>query len=112
MYSELRAKLNRQIQVYMEKKPYAESSEVTSLLKTVNNMLSGDPVSCQTFAFFQIKKFKCGQDVTKHMGCNGRPSISKTRQYQIKKLTLNNGNCSTREVDQRVGVTHMTVLKY
>ena len=114
MDSELRAKLKRQIQAYMEKKPCAELSEVTSWLKNDNNLLSGVQVNVKTiksFTFYQIKKFKCGQDVTKHMGGNGRPTISKAKQYQIKKLTLNKDNRSTREVGQRVGVSHMTVQR-
>ena len=69
MDSELRFKLERQIQAYMEKKLYAELSEVTSWLKNYNNLLSGVPVSTKTinsFTFYQIKKFKWDQDVTKH----------------------------------------------
>ena len=62
MDSELRAKLKRQIQAYMEKKPCAELSEVTSWLKNDNNLLSGVHVNSKTiksFTFYQIKKFKC-----------------------------------------------------
>ena len=93
MDSELRAKLKRQIQAYMEKKSCAELSEVTSWLKNDNDLLSGVQVNSKTNK------------------SNGRPTISKAKQYQIKKLTLNKDNRSTREVGQRVGVSHMTVQR-
>ena len=68
----------------MEKKPCAELSEVTSWLENDNNLLSGVQVNSKTiksFTFYQIKKFKCGQDDTKHMGGNNRPTIPQAKQY-------------------------------
>ena len=58
-----------------------------------------------------MKKFQAGNDVTKHIGGNGRPPVSKFKQYQIKRLSLNKENRGVRGVSLRVGVSHMTVCR-
>ena len=54
-------------------------------------------------------KFKNGSDVTKYLGGNGRPSISKQKKNQILRLSLNNENMGLRPVALKVGVSYNLV---
>ena len=114
MDSQLRAKLKRQIQAYQEKHPNSGVSEVSKWLKHDNHLLAGSQINQKTlksFVLYQVKKFQAGNDVTKHIGGNGRPPVSKFKQYQIKRLSLNKENRGVRGVALRVGVSHMTVCR-
>ena len=58
-----------------------------------------------------MKKFQAGNYVAKHIGGNGRPPISKFKQCQIKRLSLNKENRGVRAVALQTGVSHMTVCR-
>ena len=112
MDSELRAKLRRQIQAYMEKNPSAEPRKVRYWLLEDNNVLKDiqvNPRTIKSFVIYQVTKFKNGSDVTKYLGGNGRPSISKQKKNQILRLSLNNENMGLRPVALKVGVSYNTV---
>ena len=90
MDSELRAKLRRQIQAYMEKNPSAEPRKVRYWLLEDNNVLKDiqvNPRTIKSFVIYQVTKFKNSSDVTKYLGGNGRPSISKQKKNQILRLS-------------------------
>ena len=111
MDSQLRAKLKRQIQAYQEKHPNSGVSEVSKWLKHDNHLLAGSQINQKTlksFVLYQVKKFQTGNDVTKHIGGIGRPPVSKFKQYQIKRLSLNKENRGVRGVGLRIGVSDMT----
>ena len=115
MDSELRAKLRRQIQAYMEKNPSAEPRKVRYWLLEDNNVLKDiqvNPRTIKSFVIYQVTKFKNGSDVTKYLGGNGRPSISKQKKNQILRLSLNNENMGLRPVALKVGVSYNTVRSY
>ena len=95
MDSTLKARLKGQIQAYMEKKPTADLREVRNWLETDNSLLEGiqyNPKTMKSFIFYQLRKFKSGSDVRKHLGGNGRPSISKRKKNQILRLSLKKEN--------------------
>jgi len=109
---ELKARLKVQIQAYVEKKPTAELREVRKWLETDNSLLQGiqyNPKTLKSFVFYQLNKFKTGSDVTKHQGGNGRLTISKRKENQILRLSLNKENAGLRPVAERVGVSYTTV---
>jgi len=109
---ELKARLKVQIQAYVEKKPTAELREVRKWLETDNSLLQGiqyNPTTLKSFVFYQLNKFKTGSDVTKHQGGNGRLTISKRKENQILRLSLNKENAGLRPVAERVGVSYSTV---
>ena len=108
----LKARLKVQIQAYVEKKPTAELREVRKWLETDNSLLQGiqyNPKTLKSFVFYQLNKFKTGSDVTKHQGGNGRLTISKRKENQILRLSLNKENAGLRPVAERVGVSYSTV---
>ena len=114
MDSQLRGKLKRQIQAYMEKKTTSKVKEVARWFRNENHLLAGIQINQKTlgsFNFYQVKKFQAGNDVTKHLWGNGRPPISKFKQCQIKRLSLNKENHGVRAVAVQTGVSHMTVCR-
>ena len=112
MDSALKARLKGQIQAYMEKNPTAELREVRNWLETDNSLLVGrqyNPKTMKSFIFYQLRKFKAGSDVRKHAGGNGRPSISKRKENQILRLSLNKENAGLRPVAKLAGINYNTV---
>ena len=112
MDSTLKARLKGQIQAYMEKNPTAELREVRNWLETDNSLLEGiqyNPKTLKSFIFYQLRKFKSGSDVRKHLGGNGRPPISKRKEGQILRLSINKENSGLRPVAKLAGVHYITV---
>ena len=112
MDSWLREGLKVQIQAYLAKTPAAELRELLNWLKIGNNLLAGiqyNPKTLKSFVYYQLAKFKAGLDVTKHKCGNGRPSIPKSKERQILRLSLNKEYRGLRPVSKRVGVSFNTV---
>ena len=115
MDSWLREGLKVQIQAYLVKTPAAELRELLNWLKIENNLLAGiqyNPKTLRSFVHYQLTKFKAGLDVTKHKCGNGRPSIPKSKERQILRLSLNKEYKVLRPVSERVGVVLTRLRMY
>ena len=106
MDSSLRAALKRQIQAYVEKRPDVELKEVRSWVVRGNQLLQGfelNPRTLRNSISYQFLKFKSGYDVTKHVGENGRPLISKDKEKKILKSCLNKEHSGLRGTAHKIG---------
>ena len=76
---ERRSALRAQVEVYLQKFPYASTVEIKNWIRSRELIPGVEDISMNTMNRFilRLKKFEASGNCAKHAGGNGRPSISR-----------------------------------
>ena len=114
MDKNVRLRLKREVQIFMEKNPSAMTREVKKFILNCENLPDiGNitPRGLNKFISQNIAKFKETGDCEKHRGGNGRKvtATNKKVTLKVKKKLLKKGGSSIRKVAKAVGVSYGSV---